>query len=334
LDAFLSKAKSIHTIEEAKALLWTQIPNPTPSTIKALELAMTAHDGQKRKSGEPYIVHPILVAAITAAFSNDETMVQAALLHDVVEDTSFDIEDLREQFGDDVAHLVEGLTKIVEIRDEELAPSGSDERLINSALTFRKMLIASIKDIRVLVIKLCDRLHNMLTLEALSPQKQKRIAEETLVVYAPIAHRLGISRIKNSLEDLSFFYIYPDDYKKIDNYIKTNAQNLQFKLNAFIRNVKDTMYKDGFLNKDFEIIGRVKHYYSIYLKMHRKGVSIDEVLDLLAIRIIVKEPIECYRVLGLMHLNFTPLISRFKDYIAVPKENGYKTIHTKSALPE
>ena len=328
MDAFLSKAKSIHTIEEAKALLWTQIPNPTPSTIKALELAMTAHDGQKRKSGEPYIVHPILVAAITAAFSNDETMVQAALLHDVVEDTSFDIEDLREQFGDDVAHLVEGLTKIVEIRDEELAPSGSDERLINSALTFRKMLIASIKDIRVLVIKLCDRLHNMLTLEALSPQKQKRIAEETLVVYAPIAHRLGISRIKNSLEDLSFFYIYPDDYKKIDNYIKTNAQNLQFKLNAFIRNVKDTMYKDGFLNKDFEIIGRVKHYYSIYLKMHRKGVSIDEVLDLLAIRIIVKEPIECYRVLGLMHLNFTPLISRFKDYIAVPKENGYKTIHT------
>jgi len=328
LDAFLSKAKSIHTIEEAKALLWDQDPDPVPSTIKALELAMTAHDGQKRKSGEPYIVHPILVAAITAAFSNDETMVQAALLHDVVEDTPFDIEDLREEFGDDVAHLVEGLTKIVEIRDEELAPSGSDERLINSALTFRKMLIASIKDIRVLVIKLCDRLHNMLTLDALPPQKQKRIAEETLVVYAPIAHRLGISRLKNSLEDLSFYYIYPEDYKKIDTYIKANAQNLQFKLNAFIGNVKDTMYKDGFLDRDFEIIGRVKHYYSIYMKMHRKGVSIDEVLDLLAIRIIVKEPIECYRVLGLMHLNFTPLISRFKDYIAVPKENGYKTIHT------
>jgi RelA/SpoT family (p)ppGpp synthetase len=168
----------------------------------------------------------------------------------------------------------------------------------------------------------------MLTLDALPPEKQKRIAEETLVVYAPIAHRLGISRLKNSLEDLSFFYIYPEDYKKIDTYIKSNAQNLQFKLNAFIRNVKDIMYKDGFPDKDFEIIGRVKHYYSIYLKMHRKGVSIDEVLDLLAIRIIVKEPIECYRVLGLMHLNFTPLISRFKDYIAIPKENGYKTIHT------
>lgn len=289
---------------------------------------MAAHEGQQRKSGEPYIVHPIIVAAITAAFSNDETMVQAALLHDVVEDTPYEIEDILAQFGDDVAHLVEGLTKIVELRDEELVPFGSDERLINSALTFRKMLVASIKDIRVLVIKLCDRLHNMLTLDALSVQKQKRIAEETLVVYAPIAHRLGISRLKNNLEDLSFFYIYPEDYKKIDTYIKSNAQNLQFKLNAFIHKVRDTMHKDGFLDKDFEIIGRVKHYYSIYLKMHRKGVSIDEVLDLLAIRIIVKEPIECYRVLGLMHLNFTPLISRFKDYIAIPKENGYKTIHT------
>ena len=328
MDAFLDKAKNIQTIEEAKALLWEQIPTPLPATNKALELALTAHDGQKRKSGEPYIVHPILVAAITAAFSNDETMVQAALLHDVVEDTSFDIEDMEREFGDDVAHMVEGLTKIVEIRDEELAPSGSDERLINSALTFRKMLIASIKDIRVLVIKLCDRLHNMLTLDALSPQKQKRIAEETLVVYAPIAHRLGISRLKNYLEDLSFYYIYPDDYKKIDDYIKSNAQNLQFKLNAFIQKVRATMDKDGFDQEQFEIIGRVKHYYSIYIKMHRKGVSIEEVLDLLAIRIIVKEPIECYRVLGLMHLTFTPLISRFKDYIAVPKENGYKTIHT------
>ena len=328
MDAFLNKAKKIQTIEEAKALLWEQIPSPLPTTTKALELSLTAHDGQQRKSGEPYIVHPILVAAITAAFSNDETMVQAALLHDVVEDTHFDIEDLEREFGDDVAHMVEGLTKIVEIRDEELAPSGSDERLINSALSFRKMLIASIKDIRVLVIKLCDRLHNMLTLDALTPQKQKRIAEETLVVYAPIAHRLGISRLKNHLEDLSFYYIYPDDYKKIDDYIKSNAQNLQFKLNAFIQKVRATMDKDGFDQDEFEIIGRVKHYYSIYLKMHRKGVSIEEVLDLLAIRIIVKEPIECYRVLGLMHLTFTPLISRFKDYIAVPKENGYKTIHT------
>jgi RelA/SpoT family (p)ppGpp synthetase len=190
------------------------------------------------------------------------------------------------------------------------------------------MLIASIKDIRVLVIKLCDRLHNMLTLDALSDEKQRRIAEETLVVYAPIAHRLGISRLKNHLEDLSFFYIYPEEYQKIDDFIQSNAQNLQFKLNTFIQDVKKLMHKDGFLEKDYTIFGRVKHYYSIYMKMQRKGVSIEEVLDLLAVRIIVNDPIECYQVLGLMHLEFTPLISRFKDYIAVPKENGYKTIHT------
>jgi RelA/SpoT family (p)ppGpp synthetase len=328
LDAFLAKAQNIHTIEEATALLWEQVPNAHPSTLQALELSMTAHDRQVRKSGEPYIVHPILVAAITASFSNDETMVQAALLHDVIEDTDYTIEELEAHFGEDVAHMVEGLTKIVEMRDEELISSDSDDRLINSALTFRKMLIASIKDIRVLVIKLCDRLHNMLTLDALSTEKQRRIAEETLVVYAPIAHRLGISRLKNHLEDLSFFYIYPEEYKKIDDFIQSNAQNLQFKLNTFIQDAKELMHKDGFSENHFDIFGRVKHYYSIYMKMHRKGVSIEEVLDLLAVRIVVNTPIECYKVLGLMHLAFTPLISRFKDYIAVPKENGYKTIHT------
>ena len=328
MEVFLDKAKNTDTIEEAKRLLWSEISSSSPMTQKALDLALTAHDGQTRKSGEPYIVHPILVAAITAKISNDETMVQAALLHDVVEDTSFTIEELKEIFGDDVSHLVEGLTKIVEIRDEELAPSSSDERLINSALTFRKMLIASIKDVRVLVIKLCDRLHNMLTLDALRAEKQKRIAEETLVVYAPIAHRLGISRLKNHLEDLSFKYIYPEDYANIDNYIQSNAQNLQVKLNTFVQKIKKYMVQNGFDEDEFDIFGRVKHYYSIYMKMHRKGVGIEEVLDLLAVRIIVHEPIECYKVLGLMHLSFTPLISRFKDYIAVPKENGYKTIHT------
>ncbi len=328
MEVFLNKVKHIHTIEEAKSLLWKQLSSPSSMTVKALDLSLRAHDGQTRKSGEPYIVHPILVAAITAKISNDETMVQAALLHDVVEDTSFSIEELELAFGDDVAHMVEGLTKIVEIRDEELIPSGSDERLINSALTFRKMLIASIKDVRVLVIKLCDRLHNMLTLDALREEKQKRIAEETLVVYAPIAHRLGISQLKNHLEDLSFKTIYPEDYAKIDSYIQSNAQNLQFKLNTFIQKVKMYMIQNGFDEDEFDIFGRVKHYYSIYMKMHRKGVSIEEVLDLLAVRIIVHEPIVCYKVLGLMHLSFTPLISRFKDYIAVPKENGYKTIHT------
>jgi len=328
LDTLLTNVKETRTVEEATKLLWEQLPEHTSKTQDALAFAIKAHEGQKRKSGEPYIVHPILVAVITAAVSNDETMVQAALLHDVVEDTPYELSDIQERFGKDVAHMVEGLTKIVEIRDEKLLPSGSNEKLISSALTFRKMLIASIKDIRVLVIKLCDRLHNMLTLDALPSHKQKRIAEETLVVYAPIAHRLGISRLKNHLEDLSFYYIYPDDYAKIEHYIQEHAQDLQFKLNAFIQKVKHLMAQEGFSDESYEIIGRVKHYYSIYLKMQRKGVSIEEVLDLLAIRVIVEEPLECYRVLGVMHLHFTPLISRFKDYIAVPKENGYKTIHT------
>jgi len=328
LDAFLNTIKEIHTIEEAKALLFHTLPPETDIVQKALDLAAAAHEGQKRKSGEPYIIHPILVAAITASISGDETMVASALLHDVVEDTSYDLEDIEKEFGVDIVHIVGGLTKIVEIRDEKLIPSGSGDRLINSALSFRKMLIASIKDVRVLVIKLCDRLHNMLTLDALSEAKQKRIAEETLVVYAPIAHRLGISRLKNDLEDLSFYYIYPNDYEKIDSYIKSNKQNLQFRLNALIQKVTTVMHTDGFLLDNFEIFGRVKHYYSIYLKMQRKGISIEEVLDLLAIRIIVKEPIQCYRVLGLLHLGFTPLISRFKDYVALPKENGYQTIHT------
>ena len=324
---FLEQAGQLSTIVSAKDFLREQMEITEP-IARALDLADTLHSGQFRKSGNPYIVHPIAVAAITASFSADETMVIAALLHDVVEDTDYPIEDIYKQFGKDVTHIVEGLTKIVTIRDENLAASDTEERLNSSALSFRKMLIASIEDVRVLIIKLCDRLHNMLTLDALPPSKQQRISEETLVVYAPIAHRLGISRIKNDLEDLSFKYIYPNEYRKIDAYISANDQSLHISLNVFIAKVKKILHKAGYHWEDFEVIGRVKHYYSIYLKMQRKGVGIDEVLDLLAIRIIVKAPLECYEALGAIHLEFTPLISRFKDYIALPKENGYQTIHT------
>ncbi|WP_457608074.1 RelA/SpoT family protein [Nitratifractor sp.] len=327
MNEFLELVKKLQTVEDATELLARQI-ELNETIRRALDFAVAAHEGQTRKSGEPYVVHPILVAAITASISGDTTMVVSALLHDVVEDTPHTIEEIGELFGDDVRHIVEGLTKIVEIRDEKLAPSGSDERLISSALTFRKMLIASIEDVRVLIIKLCDRLHNMLTLDALPEEKQLRISEETLVVYAPIAHRLGISRIKNLLEDLSFRYIYPKDYAKIHDYIERHHQSLHIRLNSFIGKVKNTLCMYGFPRDEFEVIGRVKHYYSIYLKMHRKGISIDEVLDLLAVRVIVKEPLECYEALGALHLQFTPLISRFKDYIALPKDNGYQTIHT------
>ncbi|WP_292657942.1 RelA/SpoT family protein [Nitratifractor sp.] len=327
MNDFLELVKKLKSVEDAVELLGRQI-ELNDRIRDALAFAIAAHEGQTRKSGEPYVIHPILVAAITASISNDETMVISALLHDVVEDTPHTIEEIGERFGPDVRHIVEGLTKIVAIRDEKLIPSDSNEKLITSALTFRKMLIASIEDVRVLIIKLCDRLHNMLTLDALPPAKQLRISEETLVVYAPIAHRLGISRIKNLLEDLSFRYIYPKDYQRIDEYIKANHQSLHIRLNSFIGKVKNALCMQGFHRDDFEVIGRVKHYYSIYLKMHRKGIGIDEVLDLLAVRVIVKQPIECYKALGALHLSFTPLISRFKDYIALPKDNGYRTIHT------
>jgi len=168
----------------------------------------------------------------------------------------------------------------------------------------------------------------MLTLDALPKEKQHRIAEETLVVYAPIAHRLGISALKNKLEDLSFYYLFPKEYAKIDAFITSHSQDFQIKLNAFISKVKTLMVRSGFKADSFEIIGRVKHYYSIYLKMQRKGISIDEILDLLAIRILVEKPIDCYRSLGTLHLHFKPLIARFKDYVALPKENGYQTLHT------
>ncbi len=327
MQELVEKIRSIHDVEEATQLLYQICPH-NPKIEEALTFAKEAHKDQYRKSGEPYIIHPILVAAITGYVTAEEEMVIAALLHDVVEDTSFTIEDIKSRFGQNVADLVEGLTKIVEIRSEELIPSSSDEKLITSALSFRKMLIASIKDVRVLIVKLCDRLHNMLTLDALPPNKQKRIAEETLVVYAPIAHRLGIASIKNILEDLSFYYLFPQEYKKIDHFISSHKLELQMKLNRFMEEVRKRIVQNGLRADEFEILGRIKHYYSIYLKMQRKGISIEEVLDLLAIRVLVREKLDCYKVLGIVHTNFKPLIMRFKDYIAIPKENGYQTIHT------
>ena len=327
MEELLEIVKECKSSEKALELFYKYI-KPTPNIEKAVAFTIAKHKGQYRKSGEEYVVHPILVCVFVAYLGGDESMIVAGLLHDVVEDTSCSSEDVKAMFGEEVGHLVDGLTKIVEIRDLELIPSYSNDKLVASALTFRKMLIASIRDVRVLVVKLCDRLHNMLTLAALDPVKQRRIAEETLVVYAPIAHRLGISSIKNLLEDFSFFYVMPNEYTKIDGYITEHGQQLQLRLNHFISKIKNHMLKEGFIESDFTIQKRVKHYYSIYLKMQRKGVSIEEVLDLLAIRIIVRTPIDCYRALGIVHQHFKPLISRFKDYIAIPKENGYQTIHT------
>jgi len=325
---FIEKVATINTLEEAKDMLFNLSSSFDIDKIsEAVDFAILAHKGQFRKSGEEYVIHPIIVASITSFFSDNEDMIIAALLHDVVEDTKYEFKDIFLKFGACVSHLVEGLTKITTIRETSLIPSTKiDEKLAKSALTFRNMLISSIKDIRILVIKLCDRLHNMLTLEALKIDKQRRISEETILVYAPIAHRLGISTLKKYLEDLSFKYLLPEEYNKIDTFIKTHKENFTLKLNHFISKVEMLLEQNGL--KDFEIKGRIKHYYSIYLKMQRKGISIEEVLDLLAIRIIVKEKLECYETFGVVHLNFRPLISRLKDYIAIPKENGYQTLHT------
>jgi RelA/SpoT family (p)ppGpp synthetase len=324
---FLKLIDNVSSIDEAKSFLFEYSSKFDIYKIeRALDFTIEAHKKQFRKSGEPYVIHPILVASITSFFSDNEDMIIAALLHDVVEDTSYSLEDITSLFGEDVAHLVEGLTKIVNIREESLVPSYSDEKLAKSALSFRKMLLSSIKDIRVLVIKLCDRLHNMMTLDALRSDKQKRIAEETLLVYAPIAHRLGISSLKNELEDLGFKYLMPEEFQKIDEFIKAHNESFHIKLNNFIQKVEKLLCQKGI--SEFEIKGRIKHYYSIFLKMQRKGVSIEEVLDLLAIRVIVPKDVECYETLGAIHLNFRPLISRFKDYIAIPKENGYQTLHS------
>jgi len=327
VDSFFKNIQNIDSIDLAIEEL-SSVIELTPNLEKALSFCIKAHSGQTRKSGEPYVIHPILVGAITAYYSNDEAMVIAALLHDIVEDTDYDLKYIQQNYGDDIAHMVDGLTKIVEIREHELIPSSSNEKILSSALSFRKMLLASIDDVRVLVVKLCDRVHNVLTLNALSREKQLRISEETLVVYSPIAHRLGIASLKNLLEDKAFYYIYPKEYKQIDEYLKTYQQKIQLTFNKFISDTKKLLERNGCNPNKFKIISRIKHHYSIYLKMQRKGVSIDEVLDLFAIRVLVENEIDCYKVLGIMHLEYKPLIARFKDYVSTPKENGYQTIHT------
>ncbi len=327
MDPFIHKIQSINNLKDALELLHSEA-NITPKLQEIIDFMIKAHEGQFRKSGEPYCIHPILVASVASHFSNEENTIASALLHDVVEDTKYNLDFIKDKWGEEISHIVDGLTKIDEIREHELVPSNSNKRLLSSAMTFRKMLISSIDDVRVLVVKLCDRLHNMLTLDALPHNKQQRISEETLVVYVPIAHRLGISTIKNTLEDLTFFYLYPKEYKKIDNFIKEHEHTIKVTFNKFISSTKKLLEKNGYDLNKIKIYSRIKHYYSIYLKMQRKGVNIDEILDLLAIRILVEEDIDCYKVLGFLHLEYKPLISRFKDYVSTPKENGYQTIHT------
>jgi RelA/SpoT family (p)ppGpp synthetase len=295
---------------------------------RAFELADRAHADQKRVSGEPYIVHPLAVASILADLRLDAKAVAAALLHDVAEDTPTDIPDLAEEFGAEVASLVDGVTKLVEISELANLPSDSRDPKVES---FRKMMLAMYSDVRVVLIKLADRLHNMRTMSYMSPEKQRRISRETLDIYAPLASLLGIWQIKWELEDLSFRYLDPTTYAEIER--RLNQHRIERE--QYVENVKDILKTELYKhNVQGDITGRPKHIYSIYRKMRRKGVTFDEIYDRHGVRIIVPEIADCYAALGVVHTLWRPIPGEFDDYIANPKENLYQSLHTAVMGPE
>ncbi len=290
----------------------------------AYEYINERHRNQFRKSGEPYVVHPVNVAKILADLNMDSTTVVAGLLHDVLEDTEASYDEIRELFGEDVARIVEGVTKIGKIKFRNLKEAQAEN--------FRKLILATAKDIRVVIVKLADRLHNMRTLNYLRRDKRLRIAEETLSVYAPIAHRLGIWELKRDLEDLSFKYLYPREYERVRSFVSQSLEDLETYLKKFvIPKVKGELRKAGV---GFEIMYRPKHLYSIWQKTIRKNISLEEVHDILGVRIIVSSVQECYLVLGIIHSLFKPVPGKFKDYISLPKPNLYQSLHTTVITPK
>src|SRR6184192_2119042 len=284
---------------------------------RAYGYAAEAHEGQKRVSGEPYITHPAAVAMLVAELGMDPATVAAALLHDVPEDTAKTVEDVRREFGEEIGRLVDGVTKL-----SRLSGQSRDE---HKAENIRKMLLAMADDLRVVIIKLCDRLHNMRTLAPLPPEKQKRIARQTMDIYAPLAHRLGIWQIKWELEDLAFKYIEPDHYKEVAEQLAARRQVRERYINETMKTLRDELEKAGIRA---ELSGRAKHLWSIAQKMRRKSVGFDEIYDVLAIRVIVDDVPACYAALGVVHTLWPPIPGQFDDYIAVPKANMYQSLHT------
>ena len=285
---------------------------------KAYKLAVEAHGDQRRKSGEPYIIHPLWVAIILADLEMDKETIAAGMLHDVVEDTKFTEEDIRKEFGAEVALLVDGVTKLGRL-------SYSSDKLEVQAENLRKMFLAMAKDIRVIIIKLADRLHNMRTLQFMTPAKQKEKAKETMDIYAPIAQRLGISKIKTELDDLALKYSQPEVFYDLVNQINARKTEREEFVEQIVDEVLTHMKNAGI---KAEVNGRVKHFFSIYKKMVNQDKTVDQIYDLFAVRIIVESVKDCYAALGVIHEMYTPIPGRFKDYIAMPKPNMYQSLHT------
>ncbi|MDO4534203.1 MAG: bifunctional (p)ppGpp synthetase/guanosine-3',5'-bis(diphosphate) 3'-pyrophosphohydrolase [Clostridium perfringens] len=284
---------------------------------KAYNLAFEAHNDQKRESGEPYIIHPVSVATILTEMGMDTNTIVAGLLHDVIEDTDYTYDDIAKIFNKEIANLVDGVTKINKIKYKTKEEQQADN--------VRKMLLAMAQDIRVIIIKLADRLHNMRTLKFMSPEKQKQKAQETLDIYAPIAHRLGMSRVKWELEDLCLRYLHPEEYYNLVKDIAEKRVEREKYISYIIEELKQKLKS---ANIECDIEGRPKHFYSIYRKMVDKNKSIEQIFDLTAIRILVETVKDCYEALGIVHTIYKPIPGRFKDYIAMPKPNMYQSLHT------
>ena len=284
---------------------------------KAFDIAQELHDGQLRKSGEPYFIHPVNVAYILAEMGMDDATIVGGLLHDVVEDTDYTREQLVSDFNEEIALLVDGVTKLGTIKFE------SKEEI--QAENFRKMFLAMSKDIRVLIIKLADRLHNMRTMGFMKPEKIVEKCNETLDIYAPLASRLGIFKVKFELEDLALKYLHPEEFQELKQKVNKRKEEREETINTVIGEIKDSLDD---MNLHYDIYGRAKHYYSIYKKMKLQNKQIDEIFDLIAVRIIVDNVKDCYAVLGIVHTMWKPIPGRFKDYIAMPKPNMYQSLHT------
>ncbi len=318
----MERLRTVNLPEEMRRVFGFLYKNYTEEELKnvleAYEFAKLRHAEQFRKSGEPYIIHPLKVAQILAEMKLDTVSIKAGLLHDVVEDTATPLLEIEQRFGKEVARIVDGVTKIDRLKIDQ-------KNFDQKAETVLKMFFAMSEDIRVIMVKLADRLHNMRTMEFQSTENQKKKAKETLQIFTPIAHRLGIYTIKWQLEDLSFKYLYPEEYAYISSLVDSKRSDRELIAQEYLSLLQLTLARNGI---QCEISGREKHFYSIWKKMNEKGKNFDEIYDLIAVRVITSTDKECYYVLGLVHNLWKPIPGRVKDYIATPKSNGYRSLHT------